>query len=121
MALVRIVYVADAERRGPDLTRIGTVEDIHPDLARMMVDEGSAVWASEEDVVADEARRAATAGTYDAGGQLNPGSVAVNQSTQPIVVLTPAEVAAPGTSDAPGPQEGGDSVPTTGEADSAPA
>ena len=49
MTLVRIVYVPDADRRGPDLTRIGQVEDIDPDLARVMLGDGSAVLPDHVD------------------------------------------------------------------------
>lgn len=51
MALVRIVYVPDKDLRGPDLDRIGRVEDIHDDLARLMVAGGEAVYVDgHEDV-----------------------------------------------------------------------
>lgn len=49
MTLVKIVYVPDADRRGPDLDRIGTIEDIDPDLARVMIGEGSAVLPDHVD------------------------------------------------------------------------
>lgn len=44
MAKVKIVYVPDKELRGPDLDRIGKVEDIPDELARVMVAGGEAVW-----------------------------------------------------------------------------
>jgi hypothetical protein len=49
MAKVKIVYVPDKELRGPDLERIGGVEDVPDELARIMVAGGEAVWADEED------------------------------------------------------------------------
>lgn len=52
MALVRIVYVPTADLRGPDLDRIGTVEDIHDDLARVMVAGGEAVYTDGTDIEA---------------------------------------------------------------------
>lgn len=60
MAKVKIVYVPDKELRGPDLERIGGVEDVPDELARIMVAGGEAVWA---DADADEpaAKVAATA------------------------------------------------------------
>ena len=52
---VRIVYVPTADLRGPDLARIGTVEDIDPEIARVMLHEGSVVAADEESAVVVEA------------------------------------------------------------------
>lgn len=63
MALVKIVYVPDAERRGPDLDRIGRLEDVDPDLARVMTAEGSAVWPTDEDLASYEAAPPQDAGS----------------------------------------------------------
>lgn len=48
MAKLRIVYVPTADLRGPDLERIGTVEDIPDELARIMVGDGQAVYAEDD-------------------------------------------------------------------------
>jgi hypothetical protein len=50
MALVRIVYVPTADLRGPDLDRIGGVEEIPDELARIMVAGGEAVYADGTEV-----------------------------------------------------------------------
>lgn len=49
MAKVKIVYVPDKEMRGPDLDRIGKVEEIPDELARVMVAGGEAVYADGHD------------------------------------------------------------------------
>jgi hypothetical protein len=74
VTLVKIVYVADAQRRGPDLERIGRIEDIHPDVARRMVDEGTAVLPSPEELAVEQARVAVeVAGPTGAPGEGVPG------------------------------------------------
>ncbi len=50
MAQVRIVYVPTADMRGPDLDRIGTVEEIPDELARVMVAGGEAVYVDGDEV-----------------------------------------------------------------------
>jgi hypothetical protein len=50
MAQVRIVYVPTADLRGPDLDRIGKVEEIPDELARVMVAGGEAVYADGEEL-----------------------------------------------------------------------
>jgi hypothetical protein len=49
MAKVRIVYVPTPDMRGPDLDRIGTVEEVPDELARLMVAGGEAVYADEHE------------------------------------------------------------------------
>jgi hypothetical protein len=51
---LRIVYAVTPDRMGPDLDRIGTVEDIPDELARLMVDGGEAVPATDEEIAAAE-------------------------------------------------------------------
>ncbi len=51
MAQVRIVYVPTADLRGPDLDRIGTVEEIPDELARVMVAGGEAVYTAGEELL----------------------------------------------------------------------
>ncbi len=50
MAQVRIVYVPTADMRGPDLDRIGGVEEIPDELARIMVAGGEAVYVDGEEL-----------------------------------------------------------------------
>lgn len=50
MALVKVIYLPDADRRGPDLERMGKVLDFPDELARVMVQQGTAVWPSAEEV-----------------------------------------------------------------------
>jgi hypothetical protein len=61
MAKVRIVYVPDAERRGPDLDRIGRVEEVADDLARVMVGFGEATYVADDEPEPDPATAASTA------------------------------------------------------------
>ncbi len=59
MARLKIVYVPTPDLRGPDLTRIGTIEEIPDELARMMVAGGEAVYADgHEDEPAAQPRSA---------------------------------------------------------------
>ncbi len=50
MAQVRIVYVPTADMRGPDLDRIGGVEEIPDELARIMVAGGEAGYVDGDEV-----------------------------------------------------------------------
>lgn len=50
MALVRIIYVPDKTLTGPDLDRIGTIEDVPDELARPMVAGGEAVYVDGSEV-----------------------------------------------------------------------
>lgn len=59
MALVTIVYALDKTGHGPDLDRIGTVEDMEPDLARMWLDSGVARVPSDEELAAHNDKQAA--------------------------------------------------------------
>lgn len=69
MALVWITYVPDAERRGPDLSRMNRVEDVPDELARMMVGDGSAREATPEELAAyeEQAKAAEKADNTDLG------------------------------------------------------
>lgn len=58
MTQVKIVYVPTSDRRAPDLSRIGRIEDIDPDVARRMVQEGTATIPSPEDYAAEAAEAA---------------------------------------------------------------
>jgi hypothetical protein len=58
MALVKVIYLPDADRRGPDIERMGKILDFPDELARVMVGEGTAVWPSVEDLDALKARPA---------------------------------------------------------------
>lgn len=63
--LVHIVYVPDATRLGPDLTRMGKVEDMPEEVARKMIDDGSARWPTDDErdaYVASAASKATAAG-----------------------------------------------------------
>lgn len=53
---VKIVYVPTADLRGPDLTRIGTVEDVDPEIGRVMLHEGTAVAVDDDAEVAEPAQ-----------------------------------------------------------------
>lgn len=50
--LVHIVYVPTADLRGPDLDRIGTVEDVPDDVGRMLIGEGSARVPTDDEAAA---------------------------------------------------------------------
>jgi hypothetical protein len=50
MALVTIVYVPTRDMMGPDITRMGKVEDLDPELARMMLADGTARKPSAEEL-----------------------------------------------------------------------
>jgi hypothetical protein len=58
MALVWIVYVPTPDLLGPDITRMGRVEDVADDLARAMVGDGSGRWPTDEERAGYEADRA---------------------------------------------------------------
>lgn len=57
MALVHIVYAVDETGMGPDKERMGTVEEMDDDLARMWVNSGSGRWPTDEEVAEHEARQ----------------------------------------------------------------
>jgi hypothetical protein len=61
MALIWITYVPDADRRGPDLTRMNKVEEVPDELARMMLQDGSAREATPEELAAHEGQAAVEA------------------------------------------------------------
>lgn len=61
MARIWITYVPDAERRGPDLTRMNRVEEVPDELARMMVGDGSAREATPDELAAYEEQAAVEA------------------------------------------------------------
>lgn len=50
--LVHIVIVPTPDRSGPDLTRIGTLEDIPDDLARVMLNSGTARLPTDDELAA---------------------------------------------------------------------
>jgi hypothetical protein len=57
--LVWIVYVPDAEKRGPDLSRMNRVEEVPDELGRMMIGDGSARAVTDEERADFEATREA--------------------------------------------------------------
>lgn len=57
--LVWIVYMPDADLRGPDLDRMNRVEDVPDELGRMYLGDGSARVPSEEEIAAYEQQQAA--------------------------------------------------------------
>lgn len=57
--LVHIVYVPDAQRRNPDLTRVGKVEDLPDELGRMMLADGTGREPTDEERADWEATREA--------------------------------------------------------------
>lgn len=71
MARIWITYVPDAERRGPDLTRMNRVEEVPDELARMMVGDGSAREATAEELAAYEERAAVEAKADEDLSKLN--------------------------------------------------
>lgn len=50
MALVTIVYATDETGMGPDVERMGTVEDMPDDLARMWINSGAGREPTEDEV-----------------------------------------------------------------------
>ena len=71
--LVHIVIVATPDRSGPDLTRMGKLEEIPDDLARLMLDNGTARLPSDEELAAYEQSREVAAKADEAtadGGDL---------------------------------------------------
>lgn len=62
--LIWITYVPDADRRGPDLTRMNKVEEVPDELARMMLQDGSAREATADELAAHE-EQASTARAAD--------------------------------------------------------
>lgn len=56
--LVHIVYMPTADRLGPDLTRMGTVEEVPDEVGRAMLNDGSARVPSADEVAAFEQARA---------------------------------------------------------------
>ena len=67
--LVHIVIVPTADRSGPDLTRIGTLEDIPNDLARVMLDNGTARLPTDDEAAGWQASRGDTEATQGDGPQ----------------------------------------------------
>ncbi len=72
--LVTIVSVANADNTGLDLNRLEKVEDVNPEVARKMLDGGSARLPSDDELetyrkaqIADVERRVAEAETERAG------------------------------------------------------
>lgn len=57
--LVFVVYVPDAEKRGPDLSRMNRVEEVPDELGRMMIGDGSARAVTDEERADWEATREA--------------------------------------------------------------
>lgn len=55
--LVTIVYVPTPDLRGPDLSRMEKVEDLDPELARMMLADGTARQPSDDELAAYEESR----------------------------------------------------------------
>lgn len=73
MTLVHIVYMPTADKMGPDLTRMGKVED-HPDeVARMLLNDGSARLPTDDEVAEYESSQQVEAKADEAlsdGGDL---------------------------------------------------
>ncbi len=55
--LVHIVYVPDAAKLGPDLTRIGNLEEVPDELGRVMLGTGEARQPTDEERADWEATR----------------------------------------------------------------
>lgn len=55
--LVHIVYLPTADKTGPDLDRIGKVEEVPDELGRLMLDGGEARKPTDEEVAAYHAER----------------------------------------------------------------
>lgn len=89
--LVHIVYVPDAQRRNPDLTRMGKVEELPDELGRMMLADGTGREPTDEE-------RADWEATREGGG--------------PRGETAPAEAGSPQVVDVPLPDDaGGEDVP----------
>jgi hypothetical protein len=79
--LVVIVIAPNADNTGPDLDRIGKIEDIPDEIARTMLDLGTARKPTDEELMEHEAvsTQDSPAVEYDSGGALPPGlTVAYN-------------------------------------------
>jgi hypothetical protein len=71
--LVTIVIAPNADNTGPDLDRLGKVEDIPDEVARPMLDLGTARKPTEEELAAYHGAAQGDAERYDNGGDLPPG------------------------------------------------
>jgi hypothetical protein len=88
--LVHVIYMADAQRRGPDLNKVGKVIDLDDDLARQMLGEGTAVTPTVDELAAY--KKAKPAPAYDEGGSLPPGeAIAANTTDEPEPVAAPSK------------------------------
>lgn len=65
--LVHIVYAPTPDRLGPDLTRMGTVEDVPDEVGRAMLGDGSARKPTEEEVAEFDAARQVETKADEAG------------------------------------------------------
>jgi hypothetical protein len=89
--LVTIVAVPNADNTGLDAERMEKVEDLHPDVARPMLDLGTARMPSDEEL--DAYRKTQDAPKYDNGGTLPAGKArARNDTGQAENIQTPATV-----------------------------
>jgi hypothetical protein len=87
--LVTIVAVPNADNTGLDAERMEKVEDLHPDVARRMLDLGTAREPSEDELAAY--RGAQDAPKYDNGGDLPAGETQAHNSTdRAVAIATPA-------------------------------
>lgn len=66
--LLKIVYAVNASRTGPDLDRMGQLEEFEPEVARIWLGDGTAVQPTEQEL-ADHKAKAAKAAKAGKGKQ----------------------------------------------------
>lgn len=72
--LVHIVYVPDADLRGPDLDRINRVEDVPDEVGRLMLGDGAARTPTDVELAAyqESLKAAVPAATVDETAAVSP-------------------------------------------------
>lgn len=86
--LVTIVAVPNADNTGLDAERLEKVEDLNPEVARRMLDLGTAREPSDDELAAYREQQAGP--KYDNGGDLPSGQITAKNSSASPVVVTPA-------------------------------
>lgn len=94
--LVTIVAVANADNTGLDLDRLEKVEDLPDEVARPMLDIGTARKPSDEELDKYHASQVKNDETYDNGGELPAGTAeARNDTGQSVAVSLPDRATRP--------------------------
>lgn len=86
--LVTIVAIANADNTGLDLDRLEKVEDLPEEVARTMLQIGTARKPSDEELDEYEKAQAKDSDGYDNGGELPAGPAQARNTTGQDVVVT---------------------------------